>query len=660
MKKASIILLFLLLSAMSFPVKAGKPVNGKPIMAGGPEGLAPWSSGLVYTHRPVGYAFLSSEKQPDIFMLSAHGMPSETGMWLCLADGTTPEGDPVFRKGGKVDNPWDGGRKFPARLCVFQDGRDTWMVALATTKELSVARWNGSEFVPYCKTPVQGVSRVQDMDIIRRDKRTVEIVLLCNDGAEYRPAEDPKATKLSYYDGAGIYRGAFPKGKLCRMYLDNDWNQTGSVETLTSWIVQGPAKVASVRSTDGILDGYIVGSNLGALKFVPYVKKVPSGGLQARPLRKPDGSVRDHGAYSNQLAAYPDMDKGRTSLIVGGECAPRIYRMLSPDGPVYDERRFVWQRGAPLYGGSLTVPNVVDWDGDGALDIIAGNSEGRLLFFKNNGNDAVPDFAPSVEMESDGEPIRFLPGYNIVQGPFEGGWGYLCPTVFDWNGDGLLDVIVSGSRAKYELLLNVGTPTEPRLGKPQTIRYDGMELHGTWRVRPAITLIDGIPHILIMDDGNALHLYRRLDDTHVEDAGHLLLKDGRKITGHNNAGEGMGQKGRGKLRFCDWDGDGDQDLFVGTVKRSSYPSPDNGLPYRRFKNKQIDMQVLFFENLGDWRFAEPKQLQIDGQSVYLGAHSNAPEPCMLGNIENGLPNLVVGCESGKYFFFEHSHINYVE
>jgi hypothetical protein len=162
-----------------------------------------------------------------------------------------------------------------------------------------------------------------------------------------------------------------------------------------------------------------------------------------------------------------------------------------------------------------------------------------------------------------------------------------------------------------------------------------------------------------MDDKNALHLFRRMDDTHVEDEGLLRLKDGRQITGHNNAGEGMGQRGRGKLRFYDWDGDGDMDLFVGSVKRSSCPSPEDGLPYRRFKNKQIDMQVMYFENLGDWRFAAPKQLQIDGKSFYIGAHSNAPEPCMLGDISHG-PNLLVGCESGKYFFFEHSHINYVE
>ena len=659
MRRHLLFLMLWLAVAETASARGTAPVNGRPLMAGGEEGFAPWSSGMVYTHRPMGWAFLSDEKAPDLFLYSPNGIPGDRGLWRCVPDGVAPDGSPVYRKAGVLFNPWDGSDKFPSRLRIFQDGKDAWMVALATTRELSVARWDGSAFVPWCKSPVEGLSNVVSMDVIRRDSRTYEIVLLCNDGAEYRPSEDPKAVKLSYYDGAGIYRGALPKGRVVRLDFNLDWRQAGRVTRVTDWIVQGPSRIAVVRSADGSLDGYIVGSNLGALKFVPYQKKITSPLKQALPVLKPDGTVRDHGAYSNQLASLPDGEGGLTGLFIGGECAPRVYPLLSAEGTVYGDYKLILQRRAPLYGGSLTVPNVVDWDGDGVLDIVAGNSEGRLLFFRNAGSDAEPDFQPSVELSSDGEPIRLLPGYYVVQGPFEGAWGYLCPTVFDWNGDGLPDVIVSGSRARFELFLNVGTRTEPRLDKPRTLLYDGMELHGTWRVRPAVTLMDGVPHILIMDDGNALHLYRRLDDTHVDDAGRLLLADGRIITGHNGAGEGLGQMGRGKLRFFDWDGDGDEDLFVGTVKRSSYPSPDDGLPYRRFKKKLTDMQVLYFENLGGGRYAAPKQLQIDGRSFYLGAHSNAPEPCWIGDTAHG-PNLVVGCESGKYFFFEHNHITYVE
>ena len=71
---------------------------------------------------------------------------------------------------------------------------------------------------------------------------------------------------------------------------------------------------------------------------------------------------------------------------------------------------------------------------------------------------------------------------------------------------------------------------------------------------------------------------------------------------------------------------------------------------------------MLFLNEGtndDIRLAPPVQLQFKGEDFYLGAHSNAPEPCWLGDTSNG-PNLLVGCESGKYYFFEHKDITYIK
>ena len=185
-----------------------------------------------------------------------------------------------------------------------------------------------------------------------------------------------------------------------------------------------------------------------------------------------------------------------------------------------------------------------------------------------------------------------------MQGPFEASWGYLCPTVCDWNGDGLPDVVVPGSRAKFEVMLNRGTREKPELDAPVALSVDNLELYGTWRVRPAIARIGGSNRIVIMDKDNALHMYRQIDDFNVEDMGKLRLTDGSQITGHNNAMESLGQMGRGKLRFVDWDGDGKLDLLIGSVKRSSYPSPERGLPYSRFKKKEIGLQVMLLINAG--------------------------------------------------------------
>ena len=629
--------------------------SGEPVPSGGPDGLAPMSFGLTYSCHPIGYSIPDGAAGPDVFVVIKSGMPSAKGLWLCSHDGITSDGSPIYRQVKRVKTPWDKDKKLPGRLKVFQDGDVTNLLKLTMTR-ISVCEYDGNgNFVMKYEEKIDGLSaNVSTFDCIRRGKNRIEVVLLCNDGAKYRP-ETFKGDTQSYYDGAGMYRGSFPRAGVMKFLVDNDWAQVSGVSQVTEDLsaIVAPTEIAAIRDKSGNRDGYVITNSQGCMKFVDAV----SGNVEY--INGLDNNVLQHRTYGCRAIAWPAADGSRSDLLVGGEGAMYVYRNNSGR---YSSPSVVLEKHAPVYGGSLTVPNVCDWDGDGADDIVAGNSEGRLLFFKNNGSNKAPDFALPVPVMADGKEMVLRPGYYVVQGPFEGAWGYLCPTVFDWNGDGLLDVVTSGSRAKYEVFLNIGTRTEPVLDAPFTLMCDGLELHGSWRVRPAIANVDGKPHVIIMDDDNALHLYRQADLVHMEDMGKLKLVDGREITGHNNAGEGLGQWGRGKLRLCDWDNDGDLDLFVGSVKRSSYPSPTDGLPYNRFKQKQYGMQVMLFINedgKNGFRFASPVQLQFRGKDFYLGAHSNAPEPCFLGDTSDG-PNLVVGCESGKYYFFEHKDITYIK
>ena len=48
------------------------------------------------------------------------------------------------------------------------------------------------------------------------------------------------------------------------------------------------------------------------------MKDIPAGGVEAEVLRRPDGSVRLHDAFSNQIVAYVDA-KGEAGLLSGGE-----------------------------------------------------------------------------------------------------------------------------------------------------------------------------------------------------------------------------------------------------------------------------------------------------------------------------------------------------
>ncbi|WP_418991790.1 FG-GAP repeat domain-containing protein [Alistipes sp.] len=666
MKKSVLILLSI---GFAWQSTVGAPPlrHARPVMAGGEEGLAPMSFGLTYSNAPRGFAYLSSSSYPDLFVLIPSGMPEARGFWRCAYDRTADDGSLVYREPVRVATPWDKEKKLPSQIRVFQDGEEVYLLRLST-KKLTVARWDGSQgFSPIAQTEIEGIDYpVASFDCIRRGKREIELAILCHDGRAYRP-ETFRGDRQSYYDGAGIYRGALPGSGLFRTTLDAaSWRQVSRVEQVgcDMNLVIGASELACVRSADGGYDGYLFTNRLGSMKFIPYLKKLPPGGLTPLHVMRDEKRVRVHPAYSSRVIPFSASPGAQSDLVIGGEAAMYHYRhtgQTSGGAPVYADPKPVLQRHAPLYGGSLTVPNVVDWDGDGRLDIVAGNSEGRLLFFKNNGTNRHPDFAPSEEVCAGGKPLVLRPGYHVVQGPFEASWGYLCPTVCDWNGDGLPDVVVSGSRAKFEVLLNRGTPQQPQLEAPVPLRVDNLELYGTWRVRPAIARIGDRNALVIMDSDNALHLYRQVDDYNVSDAGKLRLTDGSQITGHNDGLEPLGQMGRGKLRFVDWNSDGKLDLMIGSIKRSSYPSPERGLPYARFKKKEYGLQVMLLINAGTNErmvFEPPVQLQIDGRDFYLGAHSNAPEPCFLGDTSHG-PNLIVGCESGKYFFFEHDRITTV-
>lgn len=97
---------------------------------------------------------------------------------------------------------------------------------------------------------------------------------------------------------------------------------------------------------------------------------------------------------------------------------------------------FLAQQFVQNSGGNLLVPSnrasphVVDWDEDGMKDLLAGNTNGQLLFYSNTASDSAPSFSGYVQVESDGVPIDLA------------GTPRSRPFVYDWTADGLPDVLL--------------------------------------------------------------------------------------------------------------------------------------------------------------------------------------------------------------------------
>lgn len=88
-------------------------------------------------------------------------------------------------------------------------------------------------------------------------------------------------------------------------------------------------------------------------------------------------------------------------------------------------------------------PVVLDLDGDGRKDILAGNTNGQLLFYSNAGADDDPNFSGYISAESNGVPID-LPGTPRSR-----------PYVCDWTGDGCLDVLIGAGDGKVHLYQSI-------------------------------------------------------------------------------------------------------------------------------------------------------------------------------------------------------------
>ncbi len=98
--------------------------------------------------------------------------------------------------------------------------------------------------------------------------------------------------------------------------------------------------------------------------------------------------------------------------------------------------------------GSRSAPRIFDWDGDGLQDILTGEMNGYIYYLKNTGTTASPEFQQYGKlMLNNGEFLRY---------PDSSGNPRSRLYITDWNNDGLNDILTGGRTGEIILHLNSG------------------------------------------------------------------------------------------------------------------------------------------------------------------------------------------------------------
>lgn len=607
------------------------PPNTKALPSSAEKGRGPLAL-VNLNHHVLGHARVFGGKEPDLFV-AGYGGPQAVHLFKWMD--TAESGAPVFAEPVVVKCA------FKDKGSVFQT-KDGTITGLWISKEELVTTVFDREKLEFRETKREklpkDVKSPSSLGVLVNEDGH-DLAFEMSNGAKGAPG-DPWTEEWRPYNSSGI-----AVGEQRYRYLVG-WPANGEVKQITKTKNEVYFSMHGITGIDlgnGHERDLITGSRQGNLVF--YRNKAASGfDLETKHLvAGEDGNALRHPSINPSVCAYPG------GLIACGEGSLYFYRFTGKwaktGAPVFAEPTNVLQENADLYAGTLPSPTTVDWNGDGVLDILAGNSEGFVLFFENIGSNDEPKFLPATRLQAGGRDIHVQAGYSgSLQGLQEARWGYLSPNAIDWNGDGTLDLITGDITGDYLIYLNRGTKTEPKLDPAHPLYCDGIDLHGMWRCRPAVAKLDGRMSLVIVDGDDHLHLYRRIDDYNVEDGGKLKLDNGKPIGVSGGVG---GKSGRCKPDLFDWNQDGHLDFVIGTNRVNSIPDRETGLPMPTIGVKTLGTPLLML-NTGKNTFLPPVPFRDEAGKVIQpgGAHETGAVGTMLGR--DG-PNLLICNEAGRMF-----------
>jgi FG-GAP-like repeat/FG-GAP repeat len=296
------------------------------------------------------------------------------------------------------------------------------------------------------------------------------------------------------------------------------------------------------------------------------------------------------------------------------------------------------KHGQHLSGLAHSNVGVGDFNGDGRFDLLAGAEKGNLVWFPNHGAPGQPKFV-GCRMLTDEE------------GPIDLGW-YGSPFLFDWDNDGLADLLVGASYNAIAWWKNIGQKESPRLRFRGLVQADDKPL--------------AVPAAPVPEDKAGVFKHDYYNQPWVGDWDGDGIPDiltGGYVTGQIFFYRGAGRRADGtpNLRYVgpleadgqvldtvwaaapfahDFDGDGKQDLVTGSwfwsgIHRDPQPGEAEYL--------------MYYRNVGAAGAPRLRREPLPRKGEFPAGQ--IARPSVVDWNADGLPDLVVSDASGAIYTF---------
>ena len=292
---------------------------------------------------------------------------------------------------------------------------------------------------------------------------------------------------------------------------------------------------------DGDLDLVVGLSEDGAVRVYLNTGTASNGIFQEESMQL----IGDVGLYAYPVFCDLDND-GDQDILCGRDAHGFVY--YQNNGTISSP---LWENNSALFSGLgnstyWNSPDLVDLDGDGDFDLIFGTADGPLKYYVNNGTPSSPQWQENT---------------NLFGGVIDAG-GASSPVLFDFDGDGDLDLICGTQLGDIKFYKNIGNPYAPAWQEDSS--YFSSIDHSIYS---AITLgdvdADGLPDAIVGDLSGNLYFHKNTGTGFIQ---------------VNNVLPPISVGGWSVPRLIDMDSDGDLDLAVGNEAGNIYYYQNNGSP----------------------------------------------------------------------------------